>query len=65
MAHGLQLGDFGGNKGLLVSLNEEGFLDVLYLGVEVPQLKFQSSVTRDQTFEELKSEAKNFKGGMA
>lgn len=62
VAHGLKLATFGGKKGLLVCINEEGFLDVIYLGVDVPQLQFQGAATRDQPFEELKKEAAELKG---
>ena len=57
IAHGLKLGTFAKKKGLIVTLNEEGYLDVIYLGVDVPQLKFQNASIRDQGYEELKQES--------
>ena len=62
VAHGIRLGTFGKKKGMIVSLNEEGHIDVLYLGVDVPELKFQSAVTRDQSYDDLKKEAARLRG---
>lgn len=61
----MKLGTFGKKKGLLVTLNEEGFLDIIYLGVDVPQLKFQNAATREQSYEELKQESARLKGKIA
>lgn len=41
----------------MVTLNEEGFLDIIYLGVDVPNLQFQNAQTRDQSYEDLKKES--------
>jgi hypothetical protein len=62
VAHGIKMGTFSGKKGLIVTLNEEGHLDILYLGVDVPELKFQSAVTREQSYEDLKKESQSLRG---
>lgn len=62
MAHGLKIGTFGKKKGMIVTLNEEGYLDIVYLGVDVPQLQFQNAQTRDQSYEDLKKESAKLKG---
>jgi|JFJP01.1.fsa_nt_gi hypothetical protein len=45
----------------MVTLNDEGHLDIIYLGVDVPELKFQNAATRDQSYEDLKREAVSLK----
>jgi PTHB1 N-terminus len=57
IAHGVKLGTFAKKKGLLVTINEEGYLDIIYLGVDVPNLQFQNAQTRDQSYEDLKKES--------
>lgn len=61
MAHGLKTGTFGKNKGMLVTINDEGHLDILYLGVDVPQLTFQNVANREQSYEELRKESASLK----
>lgn len=51
------MGTFAKKRGLMVTLNDEGHLDVIYLGVEVPELKFQNAITRDVPYDDLKQEA--------
>lgn len=57
MAHGIKLGTFAKKRGMMVTLNDEGHLDIIYLGVDVPELKFQNAATRDVSYEDLKREA--------
>jgi hypothetical protein len=61
VAHGLKIGTFGKNKGMMVTINDEGHLDILYLGVDVPQLTFQNVANREQSYEELRKESVSLK----
>lgn len=61
MAHGIKLATFSKKRGLIVTLNDEGHLDIIYLGVDVPELKFQNAATREVSYEDLKREAVTLK----
>lgn len=62
VAHGVELANFNKQKGLMVTINEEGWLSVLYLGAEPPKARFNYNDSRDQTYEELTQLNRELKG---
>lgn len=62
VAHGFQLANFGKQKGLVVTINEEGWLSVLYLGAEPPKARFSYTDSRNENYEELLSINRTLKG---
>lgn len=51
--HGIKIATFAGQKGLMVLLNDEGWLEVSYLGTELPKTTIPNLETRDQSYQEL------------
>ena len=64
VAHGLKLASFQDQKGLIATINEEGWLEVVYLGTEPPSLKVKPTETRDYPYEELKKKSKEMIGNL-
>jgi Bardet-Biedl syndrome 9 protein len=62
VAHGIKLGNFGGQKGLLVLLNEEGYLEICYLGTEPPKNAIPNLESREQTYDDLNTKLAEVNG---
>ena len=53
VCHAVQIGTFGGQKGLIVTLNDQGWLQVLYLGTEVLEIQNELQTSSKLPYSEM------------
>lgn len=60
--HSLKIAKFNDTNGMIVALNDEGFISVMYLGTVPPIINYQIAATRIQTYEELSKISTELRG---
>ncbi len=56
MAHALRVGTFSNTRGLVATLNDEGWLEVSYLGTSPPQVSLTSEEKKEVDYARAQEE---------